>query len=159
VQALNRDIVQDRLEIWDVRRWRRVTTLRPPSGVSFGRFSPDGRLLAVGDLLGRVTVISTATWQPVAPPLAAGKATGASFAPAGRTLATATTAGTVQLWDIPSGQAIGTPLPGLPNVDVAPIFTPDSTHVIAGYATGPRFAGTCVPPHSSNTPARSPAAA
>jgi WD40 repeat protein/DNA-binding SARP family transcriptional activator len=136
LQVLNREIVQDRLEIWDVRRNRRVAMLRPPSGVSFARFSPDGGYVAVGDLLGRVTVLSTATWEAVTRPLVASKATWASFAPDGRTLATGTTAGTVQLWAIPAGQAIGTPLPGLPDVGVTPIFTPDGTHVIAAYEQG-----------------------
>jgi WD40 repeat protein len=106
------------------------------NGVSFGRFSPNGRLLAVGDRLGRVTVYSTATWRPVTPSLAAGNATGASFTPDGRTLATGTSSGSVQLWDIPSGQPIGAPLPGLPGVLVSPIFRPDATHVIAAYAAG-----------------------
>jgi WD40 repeat protein len=59
-----------------------------------------------------------------------------SAAPDGHTLATSTSAGTVQLWDIARGQAIGTPLLGPRNVDVTPMFTPDSTHVIAGYADG-----------------------
>ena len=40
IQALTRDVVQDRLEIGDVRRNRAVHTLRPTGGVNFGRFSP-----------------------------------------------------------------------------------------------------------------------
>ena len=136
VVALNRAVVQDRLEIWDVRRRQRVKTLRPPGGAGFGRFSPDGRFLAVGDARGRVQVFATATWKPVTPSFAGGKAAWAAFTRDGRTLATGNTDGTVRLWDVASGQALGAPLPGIPNVQVVPIFTPDDTHLIAAYQNG-----------------------
>jgi hypothetical protein len=42
----------------------------------------------------------------------------------------------VQLWDIPSGQPIGIPLPGLADVIVSPLLTAVATHVIAAYAAG-----------------------
>jgi WD40 repeat protein len=136
VVALNRDVVQDRLEIWDVRRRQRVTTLRPAGGAGFGRFSPDGRFLAVGDLPGRVQAFSTATWKPVTPSFAGGRATWAAFSGDGRTLATGNTDGTVRMWDIASGQGLGAPLTGVSNSLVQPIFTPDRTHLIAGYQNG-----------------------
>ena len=136
VVALNRDVVQDRLEIWDVRRRQRIKTLRPAGGAGFGRFSPDGRFLAVGDLAGRVQVYATATWKPVTPSFAGGRAAWAAFTRDGRTLATGNTDGTVRLWDVASGQALGAPLPGIPNVQVVPIFTPDDTHLIAAYQNG-----------------------
>jgi WD40 repeat protein len=53
-----------------------------------------------------------------------------------RTLATGSDSGAVQLWDIPSGQALGAPLPGVPSHAVVPAFTPDGTHLIAAYDTG-----------------------
>jgi WD40 repeat protein len=136
VVALNRDVVQDRLEIWDVRRRRRMTTLRPAGGSDFGRFSPDGRFLAVGDLLGRVQVVSTATWKPVTPSFAGGRANWAAFNGDGSTLATGNADGMVRLWDVASGQALGAPLPGVPNSRVVPIFTPDGTHLIAAHQNG-----------------------
>jgi WD40 repeat protein len=104
--------VQDRLEIWDVRRRRRVSTLRPTSGVSSARFSPDGRLLAVGDQRGRVQVFSTATWKPVTPSFVGGRAVGMTFTRDGRTFATGNTDGTVRL------------------------FTPEGTHLIAAHENG-----------------------
>jgi len=136
VVALNRENVQDRLEIWDVRRRRRVTTLHPTGGGRFGRFSPDGRFLAVGDLRGRVRVVSAATWKPVTPAFAGGSAVWAAFDPDGGTLATGNTDGTTRLWDVASGQALGAPLPGIPNVTLVPIFTPDGAHLIAAYQNG-----------------------
>ena len=66
-------------------------------GVNCGRFSPDGRLLAVGDLLGRVIVYSTSTWKPVTGTLGTGEQNAASFAPDGSMLATDTGA---YIWDI-----------------------------------------------------------
>jgi DNA-binding SARP family transcriptional activator/WD40 repeat protein len=136
VVALNHENVQDRLEIWDVRRRQRVKTLRPPGGAGFGRFSPDGRFLAVGDLRGRVQAFTTATWKPATPSFAGGRATWAAFTRDGRKLATGNTDGTVRLWDIATGQALGAPLPGIPNAQVVPIFTPDDTHLIAAYLNG-----------------------
>jgi WD40 repeat protein len=53
-----------------------------------------------------------------------------------RTLATGSDSGAVQLWDIPSGQALGAPLPGVPSHSVVPAFTPDGTHLVAAYDTG-----------------------
>jgi len=139
VVPLSRDTVKDRLEIWDVRRRRRVRTLRPAAGVSVTRFSPDGRRLAVSDLRGRVQVLSTATWKPVTPSLVGGSAIWVTFSPDGRTLATGNTDGTVRLWDVPSGQARGTPLPGVTHVTVAPIFMPGGTRLIAGYENGSAY--------------------
>ena len=42
----------------------------------------------------------------------------------------------MRLWDIPTQQAIGAPLPGLPNQQVSPTFMPDGTRLLATYGTG-----------------------
>jgi WD40 repeat protein len=137
VVPLNHDIVPDRLEIWDARRHRRVRTLMPAGGVSTGRFSPDGRFVAVADLRGRVQVVSTATWKPVTPWLVGGRAAWLAFTHDGRTLATGNTDGTVRLWDVATHQALGVPLPGVADVStVAPMFTPDDSHLIAASDDG-----------------------
>ena len=133
---LDRDVIQDRLEVWDVRRRERVKTLRPSAGVASGRFSPDGRLIAVSDLRGRVQVLSTATWKPITPWLEGGRTAWQDFSPDGRTLATGNTDGTVRLWDIESGQALGAPLPGVPHSIAVPFFTPRGTHLIAAQDNG-----------------------
>ena len=69
----------------------------------------------------------------------AGALNGAAISPDGRTLATGGDDGTVRLWDIESEQAVGAPLPGLPNRTVVPSFTPDGTHLLAGYETGDAY--------------------
>ena len=104
----------------------------------FTRFSPDGRLLAVGNRFGETQVWSTANWKPVTRWLGgdAGGIIVGHISPDGRTLATGSDTGNVQLWDIPTGQAVGAPLPGGPNVPVLPFFTPDGTRLIASYQTG-----------------------
>ena len=43
---------------------------------------------------------------------------------------------TVRVWDVASVQALGALLPGIPNVPVVPIFTPDDTHLMAAYQNG-----------------------
>jgi Tol biopolymer transport system component len=130
--------VPETLEIWDVRRRRRMVRARPAGGISHAQFSPDGRLLVVLSNRGTAQLWSTSTWKPVGHPFVghAGALSGAAFSRDGRTLATGSVDGTVRLWDIPTQQAIGAPLPGLPNQQVSPSFMPDGTRLLATYGTG-----------------------
>ena len=77
-----------------------------------------------------------ATWKAATPSFGGSSAVWAAFTRDGRKLATGNTDGTVRLWDIATGQALGAPLPGIPNAQVVPIFTPDDTHLIAAYQNG-----------------------
>jgi WD40 repeat protein/DNA-binding SARP family transcriptional activator len=128
------------LEVRDVRS-RRVVARRHVEGVVSIEFSPDGRLIAVGDLQGRSRLWSTETWEPVTRSFAGHNQGIWSMAidRNGRTLATGSLDGTVRLWDIETEQAIGAPLPGVPNRPVAPLFTPDGTRLIAAYETGEAY--------------------
>jgi WD40 repeat protein/DNA-binding SARP family transcriptional activator len=133
--------VPDTLEVWDVESRRRVVRRRPGDNTNLVRFSPDGRLVAVGNNSGRARVWSTTTWQPVSRSFAghAGALNGAAISRDGRMLATGGDDGTVRLWDIGSGQAVGAPLPGVPNTPVVPSFTPDSARLLAAYETGDAY--------------------
>ena len=94
------------------------------------RFSPDGRLLAVGNRNGRTRVWSTETWQAGDAHPSSGDAGGilaAEISPDGRTLATGSEAGAVRLWDIATQQSVGAPLPGAAGQPVVPSFTADGT--------------------------------
>jgi WD40 repeat protein/DNA-binding SARP family transcriptional activator len=132
----SRDDVLTGVEIWDVRGRRRVATLQPAAGGNAARWSPDGRRIAVSDARGRVQVFSTATWMPVTAPLAGARATWMVFSPDGRMLAAGNRDGTVSLWDARSGQAIGARLPGIPQSEAVPFFTPGSRYVIVAQANG-----------------------
>ncbi len=128
------------LEVWDLPRRRFVSRLATPDTPSAVRFSPDGRLLAVGYPNGRSHVWSTSNWEPVTRLLAgdAGDIYSLAISRDGRTLATGSLDRTVWLWDIESQQAIGRPLPG-PGRGVgavAPYFTPNGGALIASYDTG-----------------------
>ena len=112
----NPGLIGGAVETWDVRTRRRVRALQFPKTPSIARFSPDGKLVAVGNGTGQTRVYETATFKPVTRVLAgeAGGIVGAAITPDNRTLATGSATGAVQLWDIRSGQALGAPLPGVP---------------------------------------------
>ena len=137
----DRDFVGGTVEVWDVRSRRRVRSIRVPALVGFARFSPDGRRIAVGNRFGETQVWSTANWKPMTRWFG-GDASGiltAQISPGNDILATGSDTGNLQLWDIATGQALGAPLPGGPNVEVLPFFTADGTRLIASYGTGHAF--------------------
>ena len=78
------------VEAWDVRTRRRVRALKFAQIQSLARFSPDGRLFAVGNRYGETRVYDTATFKPVTRVLSAdaGAIIGAAITRDDRTLAT-----------------------------------------------------------------------
>ena len=133
--------VPDTLEVRDVGSRRIVARVRIGDNSNLVRFSPDGRLVAVGNNSGRAQVWSTATWEPVSPTVGghAGALNGAAISRDGSTLATGGDDGMVRLWDIETGRALGAPLPGVARQTVVPSFTADGTHLLAAYETGDAY--------------------
>lgn len=119
------------IELFSVPQLTQLKTLPADAGTSL-RFSPDGRLLAFGDVQGRVWLYDTHTWTPRRNPLVAhtGAVDTVSFSPDGRTLATTSDDGTTRLWDVPSGRPIGTALPGTSRHYVAAAFVDGGTHLV-----------------------------
>jgi WD40 repeat protein/DNA-binding SARP family transcriptional activator len=132
VALVDDDLGTTAVEIWDAHTRRRVHRVRSTALIDVTRFSPDGRLLAVGSPQG-TELWSTATWRPVTRTFVGSG--NPAISRDGRTLATAVD-GTVRLWDIASQQAVGAPLPGLPNRNVVSFFSPDGSRLFAGYDTG-----------------------
>ncbi|MDG5804698.1 hypothetical protein P9869_18895 [Streptomyces ossamyceticus] len=111
-------------------------------------FAPDGSRLAAGDQTGRVTLwdgearhragVLPNTFPPPIPgePGAEG-VTALAFSPDGRTLAVGGDRGSLQLWDVPTGQPLGRPLttPGEAVYTLA--FDSDGTTLYAGSAHVP----------------------
>jgi WD40 repeat protein len=60
----------------------------------------------------------------------------ASVSPDGRTLATGGADGAVRLFDLPSQQPLGAPLPAVPDHAAVPVFTPDGAYLLAITDTG-----------------------
>jgi WD40 repeat protein len=104
----------------------------------FARFSPDGRLLILGDHDGRAQLYDGQTFEPIGRPLLghAGFVLTADFSPDGAMVATSSSDGTVRLWDTASSRPIGTALPGVPNVQVGVALIRGGTHIAAVSDTG-----------------------
>jgi WD40 repeat protein len=119
------------IEIFSVPRLAQLETLRADAGTS-AQFYPDGRLLAFGDVQGRVWLYDTHTWTPRGSPLVAhtGAVVTVSFSSDGRTLATTSDDGSTRLWDVLSGRPIGTALPGFAQRYVAAAFVDGGTHLV-----------------------------
>jgi WD40 repeat protein len=96
-------------------------------------FSPDGRLLFVGQYDGRGYFYSTDTWKRVGQPVEGhtGRITFPVFSPDGRTLVTASADGTVRLWDVATRKPIGSPLVVEPNTFASAALSPDGSRLFA----------------------------
>jgi len=94
-----------------------------------GRFSPDGRLIAVGLKEQGVALWDARTLRPIGGPLlhTGGEVKNLAFSPDGRTLAAVTDGGSLTLWDVDSRSRLRGPLGAgealLPGVG----FTPDGS--------------------------------
>ena len=97
-------------------------------------FSPDGRLLAVGDTSGDVVIWDVAKRRPVGSPLAGENSSVSSvdFDPSGRMLVTMSYDGNLRLWDVATQKLIGAPIPVSDGGGSAEFF-PDGTHVLANF--------------------------
>jgi hypothetical protein len=103
-------------------------------------FSPDGRLLFVGQYDGRRgQLYSTRTWKPVGRVFEGHTAriTFAQFSPDGRTLVTSGAEGQVILLDTATHKPIGSPLALAPDAYPSVVLSPDGAHVFAVSTTGP----------------------
>jgi WD40 repeat protein/DNA-binding SARP family transcriptional activator len=135
-----RDEEPDGVDVRDPRSGERLARLRSDSQVRSVAFSPDGRLLAGGQVDGSTVVWATHPWRKVGQPLTLGfgehQTLGVAFSPDGRTLAASYDDGAVALWDVGSQRPIGSPLPGLPDAWTAARFAPDGDRLFALSATG-----------------------
>jgi WD40 repeat protein/DNA-binding SARP family transcriptional activator len=128
----------DGVEVLDVESGERVTRLRTNAEVRSVAFSPDGGLLASGDVDGTALVWATDDWRQVGTPLPVdhGYVLALAFSPDGRTLAASNEDGTVALWDVESQEPIGSALPGPVDRWMTARFAPDGGHLYAVYENG-----------------------
>jgi WD40 repeat protein len=136
VSVENRD-GSGRLDVVSVPRLHSIAPVRAPVG-QWGRFSRDRRLLLYGDDAGRAWLFDTRTWKPRGQPLVGHTRAvlTVTLSSDGRTLATTSLDGTTRLWDVPSGRAIGTALPGVPDHPVSATFVDGGRSLVAVYDNG-----------------------
>lgn len=125
----------------DLRAGRMEPRVLGEDMITTAAFAPDGSRLAVGDVLGRVTlrdgtararlgVLDGTTSDPTTD--ATGAVTALAFSHDGRTLAVAGSAGGLQLWDLASQRLLGTALPTPGDEIHALAFGPDGTLYASG---------------------------
>jgi RNA polymerase sigma factor (sigma-70 family) len=120
------------LRLWDVGEGKLVRTL--VDGVEFDlwgvAFSADGKLLATGDMNGKVWLFDTTRWEKVGELDARDQLRSLAFAPEGRTLALGLRRD-VQLWDTTTGKRVKT-LTGHGNWVGSLAFSPDGETLASG---------------------------
>jgi WD40 repeat protein len=133
----------DGVEVRAVGSGERVARLPVDGEVRSVTFSPDGSLLAGGQVDGAALLWATDGLQRVGAPLALREAAaiGVAFSPDGRTLATSHADGAVVLWDVGSQQPIGSPaVPGsTTDLYTTARFTPDGSRLFAVHEDGRAF--------------------
>jgi WD40 repeat protein len=120
---------------------RRAVLPGSESSRFFAQFSPDGRYILSGGIGGWVRVWSSETGRLVGSVFAGNTETvlWAAMSPDGRMLAAGSNDGTLGLFDFAGRRPLGVRLPGLPNRPVAPLFTPDGTHLLTVSYGGPGY--------------------
>jgi WD40 repeat protein len=134
----------DGVEVRDVRSGERLARLPVEGEVRAVAFSPDGGLLAGGQLDGAALLWAIDGWRRVGalPALRAGEQATAltvAFSPDGRTLATSHADGAVVLWDVASQRPLSSPLPGPTDTYTAARFTPDGSRLFVLQDDGRAF--------------------
>jgi WD40 repeat protein/DNA-binding SARP family transcriptional activator len=117
-------------EVGTGRLVKRLDTGEAPYSVAF---SPDGKLLFIGQYDGRGHLFSTESWKPVGRPLESHTAriTFPEFSRDGRTLVTAAADGTAVLWDVASQKPLGSPLELAPSTYASAALSPDGSRLFA----------------------------
>jgi WD40 repeat protein/tetratricopeptide (TPR) repeat protein len=132
------------LKVWDVATRRLIRRLQGHTGYCVSLdFSRDGLQLASASRDGTAILWSTETWKAThtlqnperdtlySESARPGMFEDAAFSPDGRTLALASREGTVQLWDVASGQILAT-LEGHSSAVGAVAFSPDGRTLASG---------------------------
>ena len=126
------------IEVRDVQSGKRLARFPTDGEVRSVAFSPDGRLLAGGQVDGATLLWETGDWGRVGSPFLLREAMvfAVAFSPDGDTLATSHDDSTVVLWDVESQEPIGSPLLGIgadwkTDTWVTGRFTPDGRRLFA----------------------------
>ena len=124
------------VDVRDARSGERLARLPSENEVRSVAFSPDGRLLAGGQVDGTTLLWETDGWEQMGSlDLRAGATLGVAFSPDGHTVATSHDDGAVVLWDVDSRQPIGS-LSGPAGHWVTARFTLDGRRLFAVYDNG-----------------------
>ena len=157
-----RDEEPDGVDVRDPRSGERLARLRSDRQVRSVAFSPDGRLLAGGQVDGSILVWATDGWRRVGRPLTLGVGRGQAdpglaFSPDGRTLATSHDDGTVALWDVGRSSRSARRFRVCRTPGRRPASHPTAIACSRSPTPGARSAGRSIPRPGCSTRASSPA--
>jgi WD40 repeat protein/energy-coupling factor transporter ATP-binding protein EcfA2 len=101
-------------------------------------FSPNGKILAVGDIDNKIILWDVVSRQPLGEPLVGHTdwVNSVAFSPDGKMLASGSSDSSIILWDVDSRQPLGGPLAGHTDSVKSVAFSPDGTTLASGSADG-----------------------
>jgi WD40 repeat protein len=120
-----------RVEIWDARAGKLLSSLITAAKTRAIAFSPDSKWLAVGTTADAVAILELATGKERALKGHRGSVNTVAFSPDGGKLASGSRDHTVKLWDIASGQELGA-LVGHDSGVQSVAFSPDGRRLATG---------------------------
>ena len=135
----------DGIQLWDAATGQQIDTTLTDDMNNFGveigsmAFSPDGPILATGDITGPVRLWDLTLYQQLGGPIATetlGGPEGVAFSPDGKQLAVPGALGDVRLFDVASRKQIGESLPGREWYNISVAFSPDGKYLATGNNSG-----------------------
>ncbi len=125
------------IHLWDLRSGKDLDVLEDHRQIQSLRFSPDGKLLAVGDGKGNVTLWDLSLRRANSFDAHGSSVYALAFSPDGKTLATGSSDETINQWDVATHSQKTNHLRGQVGAVSSLAYSPDGAHLASGGRNSP----------------------